>query len=265
MTDLRALADEAVHHLDRLGAVILDDVGDGPPAAELAAAAGAAREAVARLAVPALTQLTGLVAGVADALAGGGTEWTTSLGGTLMAAVDDVRHVIGRAAPFSDEDTEHLSNRAAELSPFAKMVSANAGSTPAAQPSREPAPAIATPSAPTRTPADEAAPIVPIASLFYADKGPHIVSGGVPQAAADKSDLLSKGIDALDNLTVKPLASPVSVGATEVVPVETLIYRGRAALERAAALREQIKSSGGIASPAMLDEMYDLIGLALKD
>jgi hypothetical protein len=91
------------------------------------------------------------------------------------------------------------------------------------------------------------------------------VSGGVPQAAADKSDLLSKGIDALDNLTVKPLASQITVGAMEVVPVETLVYKGRAALERAAALREQIKSSGGVPSPATLDEMYDLIALALKD
>jgi hypothetical protein len=51
----------------------------------------------------------------------------------------------------------------------------------------------------------------------------------------------------------------------EVVPVETLLYRGRAALERAAAIREQIKASGGVASQATLEEMYDLIGLALKD
>jgi hypothetical protein len=50
----------------------------------------------------------------------------------------------------------------------------------------------------------------------------------------------------------------------EVVPVETILYRGRAALERAAAIREQIKASG-VASTATLDELYDLIGLALKD
>ena len=62
-----------------------------------------------------------------------------------------------------------------------------------------------------------------------------------------------------------PIAKQVTFGAMEVVPVETLLYRGRAALERAAAIREQIKSSGGVASPAVLDEMYDLIGLALKD
>ena len=64
---------------------------------------------------------------------------------------------------------------------------------------------------------------------------------------------------------MKPIAPPVTFGAVEVVPVETLLYRGRAALERAAAIREQIKASGGVASQSTLEEMYDLIGLALKD
>jgi hypothetical protein len=91
------------------------------------------------------------------------------------------------------------------------------------------------------------------------------VSGGTPKEAATKSDLLGKGIEALDNLTMKPIAKPVAFGAIEVVPVETILYRGRAALERAAAIREQIKSAGGAATQATLEEMYDLIGLALKD
>jgi hypothetical protein len=91
------------------------------------------------------------------------------------------------------------------------------------------------------------------------------VSGGTSKEAQSRSDLLGKGIDALDNLTMKPIATPVTFGAVEVVPVETLLYRGRAALERAAAIREQIKTSGGVPSPATLEEMYDLIGLALKD
>jgi hypothetical protein len=281
------LADDAVQQLDRLGAVILDDLGDGPSPKDLANSASAARDAVAKLAVPALTQLSRLIAGVADSLAGGTTEWNTSLGGTLMAAVDDLRHLAGRAAQFSDEDSEHLHHRAAELSIY---VSASAGSTSdranesapvaAATPSPEatsqalpetpaapatPASAPAPTPDPIPTPSAVPAPIVPISDLFYADAGPHIVSGGVPAEVSSRSDLLGRGIDALDNLTMKPIASPRGFGATEVVPVETLLYRGRAALERAAALREQIKASGGVATPAALDEMYDLIGLALKD
>ena len=277
------LADEAVQHLDRLGAVILDDVGDGPPPRDLAAAAAVARDAVAKLAVPALTQLSGLIAGVANSMVAGATEWSPSLGGTLMAAVDDLRHLAGRAAQFSDEDSEHLHHRAAELAVFASAelrvesgearvgVGVGVGGGDGAG-SGKPAPkAPPTPHSPLPTPHSTPTPtptptqIVPIDQLFYSDGGPHIVSGGTPASAATRSDLLGRGIEALDNLTMKPIARPVTFDSMEVVAVETLLYRGRAALERAAALREQIKASGGVASPAALDEMYDLIGLALKD
>ena len=285
MTDPRALGDDAVLHLDRLGAVILDDVGDGPPPSDLATAALAARDAVARLAIPALTQLTGLVAGVAQSMVAGTTDWNTSLGGTLMAAVDDLRHLAARASQFSDEDGEHLHHRAAELSAYVNEPGAESGSQssqpssnlvsqpplrqpaqsssvqPAQSSSVQPAQSSAVQSAQAPT---SAAPIVPIEALFYAE-GPHIVSGGVPKVATDKSELLGRGIDALEHLMAAPLAKPLTVGAIAVVPVETLLYRGRAALERAATIREQIKTSGGTASPAALDEMYDLIGLALKD
>ena len=267
-----SIAEHALQQLDRLGAIILDDVGDGPPAADFAAAARAAREAVAQLTVPALTQLSGLISGVAESLASGATEWNPSLGGTLMAAVDDLRHLAGRASQFTDEDSEHLAHRASELTPY---VGGNGESgianrepeignrEPAATGS--PAPVKATspiPDSPAPIPDSK---IVPISQLFYADNGPHIVSGGLSKDAESRSDLLGKGIDALDNLTMKPIAKPVAFGAIEVVPVETILYRGRAALERAAAIREQIKIAGGNASQAALDEMYDLIGLALKD
>lgn len=271
MTDPRALADEAVLHLDRLGAVILDDVGDGPAPSDLAASAAAARDAVTRIGVAALTQLTGLVAGVADSMVQGTTEWSPSLGGTLMAAVDDLRHLVGRAAQFSDEDSEHLHHRAAELSAYVRIESKP---SPAAAPVAEPAPrkpVIDPPfsgespkaaSAPTST---VRAPAVPIAKLFYTDQGPHVVSGGVPKAAGQKSDLLGRSIDALDSLTMKPFAEPIALGAAEVVPVEKLQYRGRAALQRAEEIRHQIRAAGGTAAPAMLEEIYDLIGLALKE
>ena len=53
MTDARPEADDAVLHLDRLGAVILDDIGEGPAAQDLVARASEARDAVARVGVAA--------------------------------------------------------------------------------------------------------------------------------------------------------------------------------------------------------------------
>lgn len=267
-----SLAEQAVQQLDRLSAIILEDVGDGPTPGDLVSAATAARDAVSQLAVPALSQLTALIAGVAESVVAGATEWNPALGGTLIAAVDDLRHLAAR--PFTDEDAEHLAHRASELHPYVKAAPVvDAAPVATAPPVASATPVVPSEARDLHSSASAASPspqapddkIVPIASLFYADAGPHIVSGGTPKEAATKSDLLGRGIDALDNLTMKPIARQVTFGAMEVVPVETLLYRGRAALERAAALREQIRSSGGAPSTATLEEMYDLIGLALKD
>ena len=280
MSDPRTLAAEAVQQLDRLSAVILDDLGDGPKVSDLVTAASAARDAVGKLGVAALAQVAGLVSGVADSLASNALEWNPAVGGTLMATVDDLRHLAQRPGQLSEEDSEHLHHRAADLSQYVVADSAPLGretsneaapvskpadtSAPAApQPVTAPPSAAATPLATQQAPAPT--PVVPISQLFYADNGPHIVSGGTPGEAEKRSDLLGRGIDALDVLTMKPIAPPVTFGGTDVVPVETLLYRGRAALERAAAIREQIKAAGGVASATTLDEMYDLIGLALKD
>lgn len=317
MTDARTLADMAALNLDRLGAVILDDVGDGPPLDQLRESATAARDAVAQLGVAALTQLTGLILGVSDSIAAGRVDWSPSIGGTMMAAVDDLRHLVGRAAQFSDEDGEHLHHRAAELSVFVRVGDAPQGApaddaSPAATIGEESrrsaaggdsrsattanetrgsadvaaeAPGVRAPGeqhlagtdrdGPTAAPQVTAQPepaapsspherIVPIAELFFSDAGPHVVRGGTPEAAAARSDLLGRGIDALDSLVSTPFAAATAHAATQVVPVETLLYRGRAALQRAAELRAEIRAAGGTAPPEKLDELYDLIGLALE-
>ena len=288
MTDARA--DDAVLHLDRLGAVILDDIGDGPSATDLSARASEAHDAVAMVGVAAFNEVTGLVVGVASSIASGATDWSPSLGGTLMAAVDDLRTLILRAAQFSSEDSEHLHQRAAELAAYAHgtreapaTMTESSTPQPAGQALQEPTATVSAQmppqstaastetsalepalSVPSPTTASQASAVVPISDLFYAD-GPQIISGGVPATAGKKSDLLGAGIEALDSLTAQPLATQSSTGPMVVVPVDTLLYRGRAALERAAAIREQIKASGAQPSSAALDEMYDLIGLALKD
>jgi hypothetical protein len=275
MTDARALADDAVHHLDRLAAAILDDVGDGPAPSDFAAIAADVRSAVSKIEVSAFSELTGLISRIADSMMDGSTEWSPSLGGTLMSSLDDLRTLVARAGQFTAEDGEHLHHRAAELAVYARSAPRPATSTettapPTLERAASPAavvdePAPASPSLPPVASGHSTSPaVVPISELFYSE-GPQVVSGGVPKSAAPRSDLLGAAVDALEKMSTQPLAEPTSAGPMVIVPVETLTYRGRAALERAAALREQLKSSGASAPPAMLDEMYDLIGLALKD
>jgi hypothetical protein len=45
------------------------------------------------------------------------------------------------------------------------------------------------------------------------------------------------------------------------VPVEALVYRGKAALDRARALRDELRSRG-TTDPEALHELYELLDLA---
>jgi hypothetical protein len=50
-----------------------------------------------------------------------------------------------------------------------------------------------------------------------------------------------------------------------VVPVEQLLYRGRAAIERARDVRDRLRATTGAPDPALLAELYDLLDLAVTD
>jgi hypothetical protein len=51
-------------------------------------------------------------------------------------------------------------------------------------------------------------------------------------------------------------------GPADVVPVEALLYSGRAALDRARTVRDALRAGSGVPDPALLDELYDLLDLA---
>jgi hypothetical protein len=47
-----------------------------------------------------------------------------------------------------------------------------------------------------------------------------------------------------------------------LVPIDTLMYRGRAALDRAIELRDEIRKKEGGPSREVLNELFDLLELA---
>jgi hypothetical protein len=50
-----------------------------------------------------------------------------------------------------------------------------------------------------------------------------------------------------------------------LVPIDALLYRGRAAIERAIELREEIRRQGAAASADTMAELFDLLDLALAE
>jgi hypothetical protein len=84
-------------------------------------------------------------------------------------------------------------------------------------------------------------------------------------AKPELGSLLDVGIAKLGALQSVPLATPVSVPEQPAVPIEVLVYRGRAAIERCREIRDQVRSAGGPVDADTLGELFDLLDLALTD
>jgi HPt (histidine-containing phosphotransfer) domain-containing protein len=76
------------------------------------------------------------------------------------------------------------------------------------------------------------------------------------------ASLLDMGIASVEELGVHPLSDAVPVEET-VVPIESLIYRGEAALQRARELRDDLRQLDAPPREA-LEELYDLLDLVTE-
>ena len=118
-----------------------------------------------------------------------------------------------------------------------------------------PTPAAPTPAVPTPAPVAPPSPR-PATPMRAATPAPGSIALG---------DLLERGIRTLDTLPKTPLSSPVAIPEQPPVPIDVLLYRGRAAVERARAIRDDARRSGEPMDAEQLAELFDLIDLALTD
>jgi chemotaxis protein histidine kinase CheA len=72
--------------------------------------------------------------------------------------------------------------------------------------------------------------------------------------------LIDSSIAALENMT--PFSQPVPLPEDTVVPIESLLYRGRAALDRAVEIRDDLRRRPAPADATALEELFDLLELA---
>lgn len=114
--------------------------------------------------------------------------------------------------------------------------------------------------------------LIPISSLFFDDAGPHVVRAGyapkktpepryTPARGHELQALLSTSIAQLGGVSrERSRRTPVMPAP---VPVDTLLYRGRTALDRALEIRGQLGSA--MPDRATLDELLDLVALAATE
>jgi hypothetical protein len=124
---------------------------------------------------------------------------------------------------------------------------------PAARPAVAPASA-ARPAAPKVPAAPPAIPeFQPPVSVAAADRGE-------PPPIKNQAALLDQTISSLESYSATPTLQPIPIVEENVVPIDTLLYRGEAALDRAMELREQWRR--GSFDQATLEELFDLLELA---
>jgi hypothetical protein len=116
---------------------------------------------------------------------------------------------------------------------------------------------------------DEVDELIPISGLFFDDAGPHIFPAGVatpgrftPARGRELQDLLGTTITQLGGVSGGTRRTPVP--APPPVPIESLLYRGRAALDRALEIRAA-RVAGEFPAPEAIEELLDLIALAAEE
>jgi hypothetical protein len=81
-----------------------------------------------------------------------------------------------------------------------------------------------------------------------------------PPRGKELRDVLNSSLATMRGLETRN--SGPQPAATEIVPIQQLLYKGQAAIERAAEIRRALKKSGTAPTRALVDELVDLVELA---
>ena len=157
-----------------------------------------------------------------------------SLDGHALDALEDAATLLAAPATRPDE----LTRRLGELSQARQAPAA------AAQPPAGGARAAAPPPPPTPPVSQRSARNTPSGPALHA--------------------LLEQGLGGFGRLTTEPLSQKVPV-TPPLVPIESLLYSGRGALDRAREIRDRLRGSSVSPDAEALAELYDLLDLAVQD
>jgi len=231
----------------------LMNAGGGPLAGGVAEFAAAARDAVRDgVAVQQAPAFAAELRRAGDILARSSTEDEATLAGELVGVTDHVRALGGPVVPVES------------LAPAEPLA-------PAAEPPPAPAPAPAPTPVATGETVEEtpdligswisyermAADGLGAASLDVLIAGATVIAAPAPPAPAPAP------APATAPAPVAIVEAPKAPAEPEIVDIKTLLYRGESARRRAAELRSAAKQVSGEELRALVDEVCDLVDLAL--
>jgi chemotaxis protein histidine kinase CheA len=264
---------EAGEYLTRLESIATRPSMQPADATQFAAAARGPRGSATMAKAGDLARHATIVERIASGVVHGAISWEPELQRSLVGAIEDLKLLVRSVRQWGPEQDSRVEESLGRLSRYA----------PAREERREDL-------------------MIPISQLFYNDDGPHIVyvapnakthyeqqlreQGGIgagtltpevkrvptpareaspsnaktPARGQDLRDALSSSLATMRALETRH--SGPQPPATELVPIQELLYRGQRAIERAAEIRRALKKSGTPPTRALVDELVDLVELA---
>lgn len=264
---------EAGEYLTRLESLATRQSLQAADAAQFVAAARGLRGSATMARANELARLATSVERIASGVAKGSTPWEPELQRSLVSAIEDLKLLVRSVRQWGAEQDSRVEESLKRLARYA----------PAREERRDDL-------------------ILPISQLFYNDDGQHIVyvapnakthyeqqlreQGGIatgtlspevkrvptpvreatpsgaktPPRGQELRDVLNSSLATMRSLDARH--SGPHPTATELVPIQDLLYRGHRAIERAAEIRRALKKSGTAPTRALVDELVDLVELA---
>jgi chemotaxis protein histidine kinase CheA len=268
---------EATEYISRLETLVNRHALENADARQFAAAARGLRGSATMAKAGGVVQLAMTVERIASGVVHGVTAWEPEIQRALIAAVEDLKLLVrsvrswgaeqdarlqeslrqlARYAPAREERREDLMVPISQLffndaGPHIVYVAPNpkthyeqqlreqgGGIKPGAlspEVKRVPTPSRETPPAAPRT----------------------------PPRGQELRDVLNSSLATMRSLESRH--SGPQPPATELVPIQDLLYRGQRAIERAAEIRRAVKKSGTPPTRALVDELVDLVELAAAE
>ncbi len=264
---------EAGEYLTRLESLATRQSLQTTEATQFAAAARGLRGSATMARADGVSKLATSVERIAAGVVQGSISWEPEMQRSLVGAIEDLKLLVRSVREWGAEQDALVEGSLQRLARYA----------PAREERREEV-------------------ILPISHLFYNDEGPHIVyvapnsrthyeqqlretgsigpgalspevkriptpaeesaalSARTPARGQELRDVLNSSLATMRSLETRN--SGPQPQATELVPIQELLYKGQRAIERAAEIRRALKKSGTPPTRALVDELVDLVELA---
>ena len=264
---------EASEYLTRLESLVTQQGMQPAGATQFAAAARGLRGSAMMAKASELARLATSVERIAGSVVQGAMKWEPELQRSMVAAVEDLKLLVRSVRSWGPAQDARVEESLRRLDRYAP---------------------------PREAPNEEM--IVPISQLFYNDDGQHVVyvapnpkthyeqqlretgrigpgtlspevrriptpaqeaaatSARTPPRGQELRDVLNSSLATMRSLDTRNSAPQPP--ASELVPIQELLYKGQRAIERAAEIRRALKKSGTPPTRALVDELVDLVELA---